>query len=89
MTAEEVEVLARNVAGGMLSGSERSLYVHSSLALAHFILDALPVIKAASALHNTWDGPCAVRDGVSFDEEVDRAREFIAAIDAFNAKAGK
>ena len=53
MTLDEIEQLARNVAAGMLAGSDRSLYVHSSLDLARALLLVLPVVKSAIAVNET------------------------------------
>jgi hypothetical protein len=51
----------------------------NSAILARFILRVLPVLRTAIALTDAWDGPIAIRSGVSYADEVELARQFIEA----------
>lgn len=76
MNLDEMEKLAR----GILD-DDTGRAGENEWSLARALLAVMPVVRAAEALRDAWDGPCALKAGVAYHEEVELSRSFIAAID--------
>lgn len=88
MNLAEIERLARYQLSGDASADSHVKQLLRADKLARVVLAMLPAVRVGAALRDTWDGPIALKPGVSYQDEIELARAFIEAVDTLRRELG-